>query len=352
MKKTIFINARFLSQPISGVQRFAIEISKELKRIDYPFVFLSPKNILDEELAIVLDVKVIGVLKGHMWEQVELQSYVLLNSGFLVSFCNTAPLFLRNQIVTVHDLCFRIYPDWFSKSFSLVYNFMIPKICKNAAAIITVSEASKDELKRELGVSDEKVVVLYNAVAEIFTENISLEQSSPIDCEFVLTVSSHHPRKNFNRLIEGFKLINRPDLKLCIIGNMYKNFNSEDIKDDERILYLQNIEDLELLRYYKHAKLFVFPSLYEGFGIPILEAMQFSVPVCVSDIPVFHEICNDKAVYFNPTDVDDIKAKIIESLEFPKSTNNMNLMKFSWKEGASKLFKLINRVSFDNNRLD
>ena len=109
MSKIVIINARFLTQPISGVQRFGIEIAKELKKNNLNLVFVSPKNIIHHDLAKELDVKVIGILKGHLWEQIELQSYVLRKNAFLVSFCNTGPLFVRNQIITIHDLCFKLF---------------------------------------------------------------------------------------------------------------------------------------------------------------------------------------------------------------------------------------------------
>lgn len=348
--KKVYINARFLTQPISGVQRFAIEISKEIIKKGYPIVFLAPKNILHQELANDLNVKEIGVLKGHLWEQIELQSYVFLKKGFLISFCNTAPLFYKNQIVTVHDLCFRIYPNWFSKSFSMIYNFMIPKICLNAKAIITVSESSKNELYTELGISKEKITVVYNAIASVFNEvePFNRKNTSPMKNEYILTVSSHHPRKNFKRLIEAFKLVNKPNLKLCILGKMNNNFGKTKLLEDENIHYLENIDDDELKNYYKFSKLFVFPSVYEGFGIPIIEAMKFGVPVCVSDIPVFHEICKTNAIYFNPLDIEDIKNKIIESLEMPIKTDDVDLSRFNWERGALKIIELSEEYSQDN----
>jgi glycosyltransferase involved in cell wall biosynthesis len=338
----IIINARFLTQPISGVQRFAIEISKELKKSGCPIVFLTPKNIIQHELAKELDAKVLGILSGHLWEQIELQTYVLYKRAFLLSFCNTAPLFVKNQIITVHDLSFKIHPEWFSKQFSTFYNFMIPAICANAKAIITVSNSSKKELHDILGISNDKISVVYNAVASIFEDKQDEKDiNSPIDGDYVLTVSSHHPRKNYKRLIEAFKLINNKNLKLCIVGNVNKHFSDVDIEVDENVIFVQNLDDLELKNYYRHASLFVFPSVYEGFGIPIIEAMQFNVPVCVSDIPVFHEICGDNAAYFDPFSVNDIKNKIIDSLKVPVKTKDTNLESYSWQKGASIISELI-----------
>lgn len=343
----IIINARFLTQPISGVQRFAIEISKELNKSNLQVLFLTPKNIIHHDLAKELNAKVLGKLTGHLWEQLELQTYILRKDAFLISFCNTGPLFVKNQIVTIHDLCFKIHPEWFSKSFSLFYNFLIPKLVKVSKAIITVSNVSKRELIEELNVPAEKITVIYNAVASIFEESNPLkigEGKRLIDCDYILTVSSHHPRKNFERLVKAFKLIKQNDLKLCIIGNVHKNFYSNELAEDVNVLYLQNISDEELIQYYKNAKFFVFASVYEGFGIPIIEALKVGTPVCVSDIPVFHEICQESILYFDPYDVNDIKDKMIQLLNNSEEVSNMDFARFSWADGATKIAKLVKEV--------
>ena len=130
----IIINSRFLSQKITGVQRFAIEICKELKKSSLEIEFVSPKNISNSKVADLLEVKKIGFLTGHLWEQITLQVYVRRKKAVLISLCNTAPLFLENQIITIHDLSFRLYPEWNSKIFSFVYNKMIPIIAKKSKA--------------------------------------------------------------------------------------------------------------------------------------------------------------------------------------------------------------------------
>lgn len=348
----IVINARFLTQQITGVQRFAVEISKEIKKSNLPVVFLAPKNIIHQDLAQELDVKVLGKLKGHLWEQLELQAYIFRNNAFLISFCNTAPLFLKNQIVTIHDLAYKVHPDWFSKSFVLIYSFMIPRLVRVSKSVLTVSNVSKKELIDELGVPEKKITVIYNAVASIFKEkSLSTLESRPINDEYILSVSSHHPRKNFERLVKAFKLIKKDNLKLCIIGNVNGNFNSKKLNAEENIVLLENISDEELVAYYKFANLFVFPSLYEGFGIPIIEALSLNTRVCVSDIPVFREICeNSNTVYFNPYDINDIKNKIIESLDDNTVFYPDTLSKFSWKRGAINIIKLIREIRPNVNK--
>jgi glycosyltransferase involved in cell wall biosynthesis len=340
----IIINSRFLTQKTTGVQRFAIEICKELKKSNLEIEFVAPKNILNNLIADKLEVKKIGYLKGHLWEQITLKSYVKSKKAILISLCNTAPLFFKNQIVTIHDLSFRLYPEWNSKIFSLVYNTMIPIIAKNSKHILTVSNTSKEELINELSIPKDKISVAYNAVSSVFHEKELLEnEDNYLQEDYILTVSSFHPRKNLKRLIEAFLEISDKNLKLYIVGNFDKNFAFDELSLKEldfRIKVLTNVNDLDLKRIYKRAKLFVYPSLYEGFGIPIIEAMSCGVPVCVSDINVFKEVCGSNATYFDPKNIEDIRAKIVSSINHPNLKFD-KLTKYSWQHSASVIESVV-----------
>jgi glycosyltransferase involved in cell wall biosynthesis len=344
----IVINSRFLTQKTTGVQRFAIEICKELKKSNLEIEFVAPKNISNINVADLLEVKKIGVLTGHLWEQLTLQGYVRRKKAVLISLCNTAPLFLANQIVTIHDLSFRLYPEWNSKIFSLMYNTMIPIIAKNSKHILTVSNTSKQELINELSISKDKISVVYNAVSAVFLEKQLLEkEENSIQEDYILTVSSFHPRKNLKRLIEAFLKISDKNLKLYIVGNFDKNFAFEELilkELDCKIKILTNVNDLELKRIYKKAKLFVYPSLYEGFGIPIIEAMSCGLPVCVSNINVFKEVCGSNATYFDPYNIEDIRDKIILAIDKPKLLFNQ-LNKYNWQHSSSVIESLVLKLS-------
>ncbi|RKR14769.1 glycosyltransferase involved in cell wall biosynthesis [Maribacter vaceletii] len=345
----IIVNARFLTQKITGVQRFGIEISKELKRLNPDIIFVSPKNIIHVDVAKELNVKCIGPFSGHAWEQITLQKYVISKNALLISLCNTAPLFIKNQVVTIHDLCFKVHPEWFSKSFYTFYNFLIPRIVKKALFVLTVSETSKNEIIEILGVHENKISVIYNAVAPFFLSNEFHEnvKNKLLNKKYILTVSSHHPRKNFKSLIDAFNLINDPNLNLYIIGNVNKHFIQNYIKkDNTRVKFLSNILDADLVEFYKRATLFVYPSLYEGFGIPIIEALSQQTTVVVSDIPVFREVCeNHDVFFFNPYSINDIKNNILLGL---KNLNKNKIkqedlsLKYSWEKSAKKVLKIIN----------
>ena len=174
----ISVNARFLTQPITGVQRFAIEISLRLKKeLGEKIMFVSPKEIIQNEIAKELQVNTIGYTTCHLWEQIELPLYLKKKgSPLLLNFCNTAPLLYKNKISTIHDIAFEVYPETYSKAFLYVYRFLIPKICKNSKKIITVSDFSKQEIIKYYKTKTDKIQVIYNAVNDgfIYNENIEL----------------------------------------------------------------------------------------------------------------------------------------------------------------------------------
>ena len=342
----IIINARFLTQPITGVQRFAIEICRGLKKSNIPLEFVAPNNILHKDIAEELGVKIIpgSILKGHLWEQIELQFYAYKKKTLLLSLCNTAPIFIKNQIVTVHDLGFRVHPEWVSKVFSTVYNIIIPKVCRTSKKVITVSQTSKEEIINELQIPEDKIEVVYNAVSDKFhKENgfLTEEDKDLMEENYILTVSSHHPRKNFERLIKAFLKLPDKTLKLYIIGNVNKHFLQDIIPiDNKRIKLLKGISDYQLIHFYRNTKLFVYPSLYEGFGIPIIEALSQGASVCVSDIPVFKEICGESVIYFDPLNTEDIRVKMNLALH-SEVKSRVDLSKYNWDVSAKQIEKCI-----------
>lgn len=348
----IIINARFLTQPVTGVQRFAIEISKLLKlKLKDEVHFITCPGIIHNDLAKELEAEVIGVNKSHVWEQIDLYFYLLkYGKPLLISFGYTGPLFYKNQIVSIHDVAFKYFPESFSKKFTLVYNFIVPKVAKNSLHIITVSEAAKKELSKELGLPDDKITVVYNGITSVFkfSRESKIKKTQP----YILTVSSHHPRKNYKRLIEAFRRLKDDSLELYVIGNFIKNFSEQsEVKPSKNVKFLTDVSDSQLLVYYQNAELFVFPSLYEGFGIPVIEAMSQDLPCVISDIPVFREIGDESVVYVDPMNIDSIVQGIQKGLEVnKKNIYYPKLKKFTWEDNAEKVISLIKKIkSLDNS---
>lgn len=350
LTEMIVINARFLTQKISGVQRFAIEICRRLK-IEYGdnVKFVSPANIINKCLAKDLDVILCGKNTGYLWEQYDLIQY-LKNNGcpFLLNLTNTAPIFYKKNIVTLHDVAFKKNPSWFNFKFSAWYNVMIPSILEKATLIFTVSEFSKKEILKYFNVSKYKIFVIPNAVSfeEMNTRNQAKEN-------FILAVSSLDPRKNFKKLIEAFNKMNS-DTHLKIVGSENKVFSDqglkEIIKSNSRIELTGYVTDQELINLYQSAKLFVYPSLYEGFGIPPLEAMYFGCPTLVSNLESLRETCSDASLYFDPDDIDDLSSKLVKLSNDHELQNNLiakgfsQIKKFSWKKSVSLLITQLEKL--------
>lgn len=350
----IIINARFLTQPITGVQRYAIEISKILKKkYSGKIKFVTHTGIIHINLANELEAEVIGVNKSHLWEQVDLYLYLLRNGRpLLFSFGYTGPLFYKKQIVSIHDMAFKYFKSTFSKGFVILYNFLVPRIAKKSIHVCTVSESAKIEICKELNLNEAKISVIYNGLTDVFKQkkdncNVLLNSNEE---RYLLTVSSHHPRKNYKRLIEAFSNIEDKSIKLYVIGNIINHFSYEininDINKDNRIKFLTNVSDKELACYYQNAELFVFPSLYEGFGIPVIEAMSMNLICVLSDIPVFREIGDDLVIYVNPEDTSSITEGINIGLKLKKKKiKYINLKKFNWENSTNKIIELLNKFS-------
>lgn len=344
----IVINARFLTQKLTGVQRFALEITKKLMNLKNDVILVSPKNILNKRGARDLNVQTYGWLTGHLWEQFELPIFLKKHGNpLLLDFANTAPLSYENMIVTIHDLAVFRYPQGFSWIFQKYYRLLLPRIAKKSRKILTVSNFSKREITEILRIKPEKIEVIYNAVStEIVCNNANSKRE-----KFILTVSSLDPRKNLSKLIEAFKNIKLKEYKLIIAGAKSSVFKSIDAPENfERIEFLGHVGDKKLSELYSKASLFVYPSLYEGFGIPPLEAMNCGCPVVVSDIPSHREVCGEAALYVNPHDTEDIKRGIERvltdhSLWQKLSRRGFERVEFfSWQKSAEKISEIIEEL--------
>ncbi len=344
----IVVNARFLTQKITGVQRFAIEISKTLRTLNKEIIFITHSGILDQQLAYELGAIVIGKNKGALWEQIDLRFYLLLkNKPLLVNFCNSGILFYRQQIVTIHDMSYKVNPKWFSKIFYLWYNFLIPRIANSSLKIFTVSFSSKADILNYLQLKADKISVIYNSSYLNTNNNFGYKNST----RYLLSVSTLNPRKNLNTLIAAFNKTDKK-VKLKIAGLASDHFDFELNKDllDSNIIMKGYVDDEELGSLMANAEAFISLSLYEGFGIPAIEAMSLGCPVIVSDIASHREICGDAALYADPTDVDDVKNKIELLLSDARLKKDLiiagkeNLNRFSWFNSGNMVLKIINEI--------
>lgn len=348
--KKIYINGRFLTQNITGVQRYAIEIVKVLDKYlndnrlndEYKFEIVCPKNIKQKLVLRNINIKQIGKLKGHLWEQIELPLYV--KDKFLFNFCNCAPLIKKNQIVVIHDAAVSAMPDSYSFLFKVWYKFMFYILGQRLNKIFTVSNFSKRELNKYFSIDLNKIEVAYSAYDHII--NIKPDESifQKINIKkknYVLAVSSLNPSKNFKLILETAKSM--PEVNFIIAGGSNSNvFKAQGFKITKNMKFIGYVTDEELVALYKYACCFVYPSLYEGFGLPPLEAIYFNCPVIVSDIDVFHEILKEYSLYCSVVN----KNILIEQI------NNINKIKkiyrkedflcnYTWEKTMKNILKNI-----------
>lgn len=332
----IYINGRFLTQQPTGVQYFAQELCKEIEN-DIDFEILVPKNQVLINNTFNHKIKQIGSLKGYLWEQVSLPNFIKNQANcILINLCNLAPVSIRNQIVTIHDLAFIKNKNWFSLPFQKVYNFIIPRIVKKSKAIITVSETIKKELVNHFKIDTNKITVVYNKLNTSLINSTEEKPSNLTKNEpFYLMVGSNNPRKNF-AFVEKIFTNQLTDKKLVIVGADHSSFNTSESINNQNIIRLKNATSNELAWLYKNTMALINPSFYEGFGIPNIEAMYFKVPILCSNIPVFKEVSGDYASYFDLgnesdfiTKIDSIKPynEVVSKLDFFQNQNRINQLK-------------------------
>ena len=350
----IYINGRFLTQNMTGVQRFAEEISLQIEYMRDDVILLVPdvKAIKKQSLLKRFNIEEVPGLNGHLWEQITLPLYLLRRkSPLLINLGNTAPVFYSHQVVTHHDITYLKYPKSFPFSFRLLYRIISPLMIRNSKQVVTVSQFSRSEISSQYRCQEEKIKIIYNAVSDLF-EPTKEVTSEPDKERYLLAVSSTNYHKNFHGLIDAFSDANL-DIDLKIIGDSADVFSTLDLKRNHpRIHFVGRVNDDELVKLYQYATAFVFPSFYEGFGIPPLEAQACGCPVISSNTASMPEVLGESVLYFNP----ESKREIINALSLIVSDVELraqlvekgfkNKERFSWGESASKLNDIIRNVSF------
>ncbi len=344
----IFINGRFLTQSMTGVERYAYQVCKALAKLRFPFTIICPHAPI-MPCYDISDLSIIyyGFSNSHIWEQCVLPFFFWGKKNYIIfSFTGLGSILLRNKAMTIHDLSFLENPKWFSKSYYWWYKLMTPLAVRTSKHIITVSEFSKKEILRFYPfVNPDSITVAYGAVDQTYFHN--QKQVEPTNERFILAVSSLDPRKNFERLMNAFKGIT--DCRLYIVGSYNRVFSGNSTTDQrtENIKFLGRVSDKELMHLYKQAVGFIFPSIYEGFGLPPVEAMSCGCPVLVSDIPVLNEVCSDAAIYFNPYNPTNIRRAVKQLLNLDSASREKlqaaglkNIQRFSWENTAKTILEL------------
>lgn len=343
MRMPVSVNARFRKQSLTGVQRFAAEVTRVLA----DGIAVSTRELLPKHAG--------SGWRGHAWEQFVLPRSV--GSTALFSPANTGPLSVSRQMVVIHDAAVWDQPDGFTKRFRAYYRWLLPRLAR-CCKIATVSEFSRQRLAHHLGLSAGDIAVFGNAVGPQFQPPPDDARS---DQAYVLCVGSLEPRKNLGRLFDAWDLVRLKcgkdqDIELRIVGSANPlAFRGISLgRENDRVRWMGSVNDAELVSLYQHARAFLFPSVYEGFGIPPLEAMACGCPVVMSEVTSMPEVggvafdvedgrSEGSALYFDPHDVEGMAYQIVRLLELEagqlarlKQNALRHARVFTWAEVAAK----------------
>lgn len=358
---TIWINGRFLSRKVTGVERVAHEVLRALaenflddhghvtrngQRLEFKWVLEAPSQCDLPSYAKGWGVRRLGTNSGHLWEQWDL--HLFERQDWLLGLCNTGPLLRRRQLIFFHDAQVFAIPENFDWKFRLWYRALLRIAGRCSRALMTNSHFSKSELVRFAGLDASKLAVLHlgtDHMARIKPHLADELQARLGDEPFVLAVSSASPNKNFAGVVEALRRM--PNAPRCVIvGQQYSKVFQSDGLVDERVIHLGYVSDETLAALYQKASCLVYPSFYEGFGLPPLEAMSMGCPVVVSQTSSLPEVCGEFAHYCDPHDPDSIAQAIdaVFTLQQDPSAkarlrqqSQAHAQSFTWKRCAEAL---------------
>jgi glycosyltransferase involved in cell wall biosynthesis len=261
---------------------------------------------------------------GHLWEQVVLPRS-LHRDEVLWSPASSGPLLVENQVVTIHDISPIDHPEWFHAAFARGFGAQVPRLARRARVVLTSSQFSRDRLMEIAGVPAARVVVVLPGVDATRFQPVSRERIEAarhqyaLPGEYLLAVGSRSPRKNLSVLSRAWGLIRRrhPRVGLVIAGDQTHTAPGDGLGDggqDSDLRFLGRVPDADLAALYGGAAAFVYPSLYEGFGLPVLEAMASGTPVIASNRAGVPEAVGDAGLLVEPEDADRLARAIEEVL--------------------------------------
>lgn len=361
----VYVNARFLTQPKSGVQRYAFEILSALDSLlgdvnHDPVIAFYPasRKIVESPNWKNIEVKALPGAGGHLWEQTAL--WRASRNGTLVSLCNCGPILHKNQIVALHDANIYAIPNAFSWKYRFFHKALRPALARRAGQLVTVSAFSARELARNCRLNSDQFRIIPNSadhIRRIKPESGALSDFGLSRGRYLLAVGNQSPNKNIARLVAA--CADAKDLPvLVIVGGETHGLASAGIRSTERVRVLGRVNDEALRALYEGAKGFVWPSIYEGFGIPPLEAMALGTPVLASRSSAMPEILGEAACYFDPVDPSDIRRALEQFCQAGKADHDLIRTRgeqraslYSWEKSAVALMDMLNGRATDHPAL-
>jgi glycosyltransferase involved in cell wall biosynthesis len=364
MSPPVFLNGRFLSQSVTGVQRFSAEITGAIDRLmardEWPeTVVLTPRPAASGSARPAatpyrrLPLRQVGRTRGHLWEQVELPAAA--RGGVLVSLGNTAPVLSgRKQVVVIHDAGVFDTPESYSLRFRSWYKTLQRGLVQTGVQIATVSEFSRKRIVARLGLDPARIAVVYEGADHILrhrADPATLDRHGLRPRGFALVVSSPVAHKNLGALQEAADALARRGMVIAIAGaanaEVFRNVHRGTSAERR----LGRVTDAELRALYENAACLLFPSRYEGFGLPPVEAMACGCPVIASRGGAVEEICGDSALYFDTAEPQSIVTaveRLLDEAGLAADLRARGLQRagaLSWVASARMLAQVVGRAS-------
>lgn len=359
------IDGRFLYGQVLGVQRYAREITDQLDKMikDKPYdVEIAVPQIDSEGTSAEINsyktkydnikIVILKGVSGRKWEQLTFQHYVNRQKAKPVYLCNEVSLLMKNGIVTVHDIAFKTHPGFFTEPGDwheiLFRKLMYLKAFKKADAIMTVSQYSKREILDNYSLKNTDIVVAGNGWQHFNIDNVDEiifdRYASRIKRgRYYFYLASLAPNKNLKWILENAKM--HPEVTYVIAGRSLGDRSG--IEKLPNVVLIGYAKDAEARALMKYCKAFVFPSTYEGFGIPPMEALCMGARIILGDIPVLHEIYGESALYINCNDADVNLDELLDKSDAKKEKEAAVkvLDTHSWKKSAVGLAQLMDRYA-------
>lgn len=293
---------------------------------------------------------------GHLWEQVVLPFRV--KGALLWNPTCTGPLAVSDQVITVHDLSTLDHPEWFDWKYALWHRLIVPILLRRVRRIIAISAFTKRRILSHGDIPSERITVVYNGVDQRFRpcaekEVMHVREALGIgEGPYVLSLSALHPRKNMARLLQAWELAAEqiPEVHFVLAGgagreNVFGQFSLGAVP--ARVHLTGYVEDQHLPALYSGAEAFIYPSLYEGFGLPVLEAMACGTPVITSDVTSLPEVAGDAALLLNPFDVEAMAEEIVRVMEDDALRRQLRkkglerARRFTWERTAEETWQVL-----------
>jgi len=363
----IALNATIATKSRTGTGHYAANLTTALMQLDHDheWVIYCNADMRDwfadrrnGHLVEINSIKFQTPSQRIFWEQTQLSRHVKKHGvDVLHALAFTLPYFNPvRTVITVHDLSFRRYPEMIPLAKRVYYQRVFGRAIKQASRIIVPTETIRTEFNTVFGLP-EKVVAVTEAIAPEFVHPPSEKEIKAtcgkfgIDAPYFLTVGTLEPRKNLVTLTQALDMLRKERTlfhRLVVVGRpgWINPTLKKLLRESNDVVLMGYVAQEHMPALYAGASLFLFPSFYEGFGLPLLEAFACGVPVLASDIPVHREVCDDAALFLNPHNPEDWKQGILKLLSDAEMQRKLiakgfeRVKQFSWKQAAEKTLEV------------